>query len=396
MFSAAAGSGGSAPLVFRNHAHVPSVHDEGWQAGLAEVVRAQGINAIYPTHDDALAALAADGYEPPAPVVGSPPVTAQIARSKRRTYDVLAGAVPMARLIQEGAVDPVFPLFARPDRGQGSEGAMRVDNFDDLAYARRHGSGLVTEFLPGRECTVDCFSDRAQGLIYVLARSRDRVRNGISVASEPVADQDQFRELARLISEQLEFWGAWFFQTREDAHGVPHVLEVAPRIAGTMSVSRLRGVNLPLLSLYEMDRQPIVIRELPVSVRVDRALRERVRDPITPRIAYVDLDDTLVVRGHVNTELVAVLVEIRGRGARLEVVTRHEGDPIARLEQLGLLGIFDAVHHLRCGEPKSSVVADGPNLLIDDSFSERVEVADASGALAIDCSMLALLSDDRS
>ena len=47
---------------------------------------------------------------------------------------------------------------------------------------------IVTEYLPGREYTVDCFSDRDQGLQYCAPRLRVRTRNGIAMDSRSVSD----------------------------------------------------------------------------------------------------------------------------------------------------------------------------------------------------------------
>jgi hypothetical protein len=55
------------------------------------------------------------------------------------------------------------------------------------------------------------------------------------------------------------------------------VLEVAPRVGGTSALSRVHGVNLPLLSLYEAERQPVSILPGSHRVEIDRALRNRIR-----------------------------------------------------------------------------------------------------------------------
>lgn len=47
-------------------------------------------------------------------------------------------------------------------------------------------------------------------------------------------------EMAQTISERLKLKGAWFFQVKLATNGILILLEVAPRIAGTMAVNRVR------------------------------------------------------------------------------------------------------------------------------------------------------------
>src|SRR5205807_5316693 len=129
---------------------------------------------------------------------------------------------------------------------------------EELRCALADGADLVLEHLPGPEYTIDCFSDRDAGLLFCGGRRRVRVRNGISVNSVLV-DDPRFHALALQIASRLKLWGAWFFQVREATDGELRLLEVGPRIAGTMALHRVLGVNFPLLSIYEADRVPLTI-----------------------------------------------------------------------------------------------------------------------------------------
>jgi hypothetical protein len=61
--------------------------------------------------------------------------------------------------------------------------------------------------------------------------------------------------LANKINKKLHFRGVWFFQVKENINGDLSLLEIAPRVAGTMALSRLKGVNLPLMSLFDFSGQ---------------------------------------------------------------------------------------------------------------------------------------------
>lgn len=381
--------------VFRNWSFVRSVSNPNWISDITEVVGRNKIDLVFPAHDDVVVALAENRSNLSAKVVTSPVNTCQIARSKRKTYDTLRDVVKVPKVYPSGSTPPAFPVFAKPDRGQGSFGAQIV--LDDLeldAIRRQHGeSYVVTEHLPGQEYTVDCFSDREGGLLFVGGRKRVRTRSGISMNTTAVEDS-RFREIATNIQSRLEFHGAWFFQLKENAEGDFFLLEVAPRIAGAMSLYRCRGVNFPLLSIYEALRIPVRAEPASHSVELDRALINRYRINIRYDSVYVDLDDTLLIREEVNTELIRFLFQSLNQGKKLILLTRHRGNISDTLARFRLLQIFDAVVHVPDGQPKSAFICDRNSILIDDSFSERSEVSRSTGISVFDCSMLEMLIND--
>jgi len=65
----------------------------------------------------------------------------------------------------------------------------------------------------------------------------------------------------------------WFFQVKENKEGELALLEVAPRVAGTMSMSRMLGVNLPLLSLFSFMGYEVNILKNNFGIEVDRSLK---------------------------------------------------------------------------------------------------------------------------
>jgi hypothetical protein len=394
LFSAGLDVPSHAPLVYRHHDLVPDVRRPGWIEALRDVIARRGIDAVVPAYDEVGLALAESAAGIPAIVVTSPAATWRVARSKRATYAALADAVPVPRVFDDPADVPGWPVFVKPDRGQGSAGARLVTGPADLDLAVAAGSGLVMEYLPGEEHTIDCFGDRRRGLLYARARLRIDPRAGISMRSVQV-DEPVLEDYARRIAARLELHGAWFFQTRRDAAGVPRLLEVAPRVAGTMALARATGVNMPLLSLLEAAGIPVLVRPSRVAARIDRALVNRFSHDLDYSTVYVDLDDTLIVRGRVNARLVGVLYGRVAAGHRVVLLTRHRGDLAATLAAHRLSSLFDAVVRVGDDEEKADHIAEPDALLIDDSFRERREAEDRLGIVALDPSQADLLADDR-
>ena len=383
------------PFAYRRWANVPPVTEPGWVEALNEVIARLGIDFVMPGHDDALLALAEHAAAVDATVVTSPLETCRITRSKRDTYRLLADVVPVPQVHDTPEAVDRFPVFAKPDRSQGSRGAMVVNDAGELARAVESGSDLVMELLPGEELTVDCFSDRDEGVLFARPRPRLRTRAGISMSSRTAPPDAAALETARAIAGRLPLHGAWFFQLREDAAGQPRLLEVAPRVAGTSAVHRVTGVNFALLSIYEQLRTPLRIAANTMEVELDRALVNRFRHDLGYSSVYVDLDDTLILRDAVNVRLVPFLYQCLNEGRRLVLLTRHRHDLDATLERHRLGGLWDRVVHVKDDEHKADFIEEPDAILIDDSFSERASAHERLGIATFDGSMVEMLLDDR-
>lgn len=398
LFSAGQDIPNHAPFVFRHHARVPSIREPGWVEALQVVLRQWEIDYVFPAYDDIIVALVENADRLEARVVSSPLPTCRTTRSKSETYRLLDGVVPVPRLFasaEDVAADD-YPVFVKPDRGQGSQDTHLVRNRKRLhLLLQERDDYIVLEHLPGEEFTVDCFSDRDRGLLFCAGRRRTRIKSGIAMSSVTVEDP-AFAEFARAIATRLTLHGAWFFQVKRDREGCLRLMEIAPRIAGTMALHRVQGVNFPLLSLYEQERVPITISPTPVGeVEIDRALTNRYRHNISYSAVYVDLDDTLLLRGKVNLDLVRFLYQCVNEGKRLVLLTRHAYDVRETLARHRLIGLFDEVIHCDQAACKADHITERDAILIDDSFRERREVREARGILTFDQSMIELLMDER-
>jgi hypothetical protein len=394
LYGASSVDSSHGPYVFSRHFTLPDVRSSGWIDELNELVRREHIDYVFPAHDDVVRALAERRHEVGAGVVSSPPETCIITRSKLRTYRVLGDVVPVPRVYDNPECVPEYPVVIKPDIGQGSQGVAIAKSEVELRCLLSRLPGLIiTEYLPGDEYTVDCFSDRERGLLFCRGRQRVRVKAGISVNSRAVDDQS-FYHFAQAISQRLVFYGAWFFQVKRDREGRLRLLEVAPRIAGTMALHRVQGVNFPLLSLLEQERVSLEILPYDFPVEIDRALVNRYRHNLAYGTVYVDLDDTLVIDGQVNTMVIRFIYQCLNRQIPLVLLTKHEGDLEGYLKRHRLAGLFDRVVKVPSGESKASYIKESDAILIDDSFQERRDCA-TRGIMAFDTSMLEVLLDDR-
>jgi carbamoyl-phosphate synthase large subunit len=396
LFSAGLAISNHATYVFAKHTEIPSIHQPGWLEALNELIARLGVNYVFPAYDDIIVALAENAHRIGATIVTSPLETCLITRSKSRTYGVLRDIVPVPCVYERSSPIDQFPVFVKPDKGQGSENTHLVQDNQQLEMVlRRDSTALVLEYLPGKEYTVDCFSDRDDGLLFCSGRERTRTRSGISMSSR-IVSIPEFRDFAIAINGKLQFHGAWFFQLKQDITGNLKLLEIAPRIAGTMALNRVLGLNFPLLSLYEQKRLPVKVMTNRIEVDIDRALVNRYRHDVRYRTVYVDLDDTLIFKGRVNPRLVAFIFQCVNQKTKVILLTRHSADVQQTLKHHRLSGIFDEIVQVpprpAC---KSQFIKESNSILIDDSFSERYATASKLGIPTFDCSMLEMLIDDR-
>jgi len=272
-----------------------------------------------------------------------------------------------------------FPVFLKPDRGEGSRGARKAASLQDWETAlKTDPTILAMEYLPGPEYTVDCFTDRHGTLRFAGPRERVRTSGGISMHTRPVKDA-QLVEAADRINEALALRGAWFFQMKRDLRGELALLEIAPRVSGGMGLYRNLGVNLPLLSVYDGAGKDVEIDALEYDISLDRALVSRFQVDIRYDHVYVDLDDTLVTPDGVDPLLAAFLFQCRNQGKKLHLLTRHGGNAPETLALNALAGVFHTVTQVTGEQRKSAYITFRDAIFIDDSFSERREVHQALG-----------------
>ncbi|MEX1052013.1 MAG: ATP-grasp domain-containing protein [Patescibacteria group bacterium] len=364
---------------------IPFVDDPNFIPAIKQIVSDYKIDFIFPAHDSVVLKLAEHQSEVGAVVVTSPVETCRIARSKQATYQRLGKMIRVPRQYLATGDSPL-PVFLKPDVGQGSKGAILAKTSAAVGVAlERDPSLLILEYLPGEEFTVDCFTDRHGQLLFAQARTRSRIVNGISVHSEIVKD-DEFTKIAEAINQALTFRGVWFFQVKRADDGILALLEIAPRVAGTMALSRIRGVNLPLLSLFDQMDLDVTVKPNSFSAEVDRALESKFKLNLTYETVYIDLDDTIIVKQQVNYLLMALIYKLRNEGKKIILITKHRADVAKTLTQHNIaLSLFSSVITLEQPDYKQLHIS-ANSIFIDDSFVERTAVLEHSGIPVFDVS----------
>lgn len=363
-----------AQMVFERLCFVPYYKEERFIQKLNEVLEENAIDYLYPAYDDILLFLTEQQKEIKAKVVTSPLDTIEITRSKRKTYQFLQKENFIPKVYHKMEEVEEYPVFAKPDIGQGSQGVKVVTVPEECDILFKDKTMVIAEYLPGRELTVDCFTDKEGKLLSYIPRKRIRIRNGIAVRSELAEVTDEITWIATRLNQQFVFRGAWFFQLKQDIHGKYKLLEIAARIPGTMGLTRNLGINYPMLTLYVHMGMPVSIQKNSYNLVVDRALISRYKLNIEYKYVYVDLDDTLIIRDKINVLLMQYLYQCLNEEKYIYLLTRHEGNVSEYLQKFRISeSIFEKIFVLD-EQSKAQFINHKNAIFIDDSYRERADV----------------------
>ena len=122
---------------------------------------------------------------------------------------------------------------------------------------------LISEYMPGDEYSVDCLANLGKTVI-VLPRIRRKMINGISVEGEFIKN-DTIISYCNQIIKELKLHGNIGLQIRQSATGKFLLLEINPRVQGTISAALGSGVNLPLLAIKQELGLSITPEELQIN-----------------------------------------------------------------------------------------------------------------------------------
>lgn len=171
-----------------------------------------------------------------------PGITAHNAQELKTAYEVLAtsGEVcikPTVGIFGHGfwrfkaGVDD-FRCFANPDARETTFEAY----FNAYRQSETRPPMLLMPYMPGSECSVDMVCEQGKAVAFVGRRKQGMIQT-FERDSEAV-------HLAVRAAEHFGCDGLINVQTRDDASGKPHLLEINPRYSGGIGYTRETGINL--------------------------------------------------------------------------------------------------------------------------------------------------------
>ena len=375
-----ASSEGMSYCNFRNkEIHtLPYVTDTKFVDTLKKVIDQENIDFIIPAHDDVAFALSHIEKVVNVNIIGQNSVINGIVRFKDKTYDYFQNILPIAN-IYEKEENIIFPFFVKPKRGQGAQDSFLILNQQELKHFKdqfQSNEFVWMEYLDGAEFTIDCFSDKGN-LLYAGGRTREKMTRGISVQSTFVTDKilnEQFQSFAETISQKLDMHGLWFYQMKLDSNEKLKLLEVGPRVSGTMMLNRSRGVNFIELALFQKLGFPVEAIYNNIEIALGRALVPKYKHNIEYENLYIDFDDTLFLdEKYINSDLMKLIFQAKNKNKGVYLITKNKKNNLTRaLHTFGISHVFNDILHIQASDQKINYMKKN-SLLIDDSFKERKE-----------------------
>lgn len=354
------------------------------------------IKFIIPTHDVIVKALLEKQHDITATIVSSPLETAVIAEDKAKMYQTVFDA-DYCPTIFTNYSDLQFPVFVKPRVGAGGKGTRIIYDVEQLDdFLLNKDNYVISEFLPGEELTVDCFTNKEGELLFFGARTRERVTNGISFRSRRVKNTPEIQAIAEDLNRRLFFRGAWYFQIKKDKHEKWKLLEFSVRMSGTMLYYMQLGVNFPALSLFDFMGFPVHILCNDVQLILDRGIETSFILDYVYDTLYIDYDDTLIVNNKVNTTIIKVIFQAINKGKEVILLTKHIGDLRESLAKYHLsIEMFHDIILLHPNERKADYIKSARSVLIDNYFPERMDVISRCGIPVFDVDAATCLIDSR-
>lgn len=362
-------------FVYDNYIdNIPQIEDSSFIEEINKIIENYKIDFIIPAHDSVVLKMIENESVIKAKLVTSCEQTCKICRSKLKTYELFKDIVEVPKIYNQNESFE-YPVFLKPEVGQGSKGTFKVNSKEELEFYRKKDSSLlILEFLPGREFTIDCFTNKDGKLLFSEGRERKRISNGISVNSEPYKNPKLY-EMAKKINKKLNFRGTWFFQVKERKENDFVLMEISPRIAGTMGLFRVCGVNFIQLSIFDLMGFDVKVIKNETNIIIDRALGNRYKLQYDYDFVYVDFDDTIIFNGKVNTTMLKFLYQCKNENKKIILITKHKLDLNDILKKFSISkDIFDRIYILKNEDEKHLFITEKKSIFIDDSFQERINV----------------------
>jgi hypothetical protein len=356
--------------------NIPFVDSPNLINQLNMIIGENQIDAIFPTMDSVIAKLSANREIIKCKVISPSYETCKICLSKKLTVQYFSDTVKVPHLFSTLEKVEKYPIFLKPDIGYSSRGTLLAKNKNVAeAHLLENPNCLIFEYLPGKEYTIDCFTNAKGEVLFFGARERLRISNGIAVRTETIWDQqDRFATIVNKVNQSLNMRGAWFIQLKEDIDGELTLLEIACRLGGSSSLYRMAGVNFALLTIFDYFGHDVKIINSRLNIVQDRALLSRYKVDVKFDTAYFDLDDCLIINNRLNLEMTKLIYQFITESKKVVLLSKHKFNIHETLKKHRIENLFDMVLHLNPTDCKSDYIESNKSIFIDDSYSERQEV----------------------
>jgi len=153
-------------------------------------------------------------------------------------------------------------------------GSVEVDYDTALRVVKKMNNVdlLIMEFLPGVEYSVYVLGNKGK-MEYCVPHIRQRLEQHFSFEAEVKKNKKIF-EICKKVTEILNLDYNVNIQIRLSSQGKPKIIEINPRMGGTISLSAAAGINLPYLSIKLALNEKLPKRKIMYNTKMIRYWKE--------------------------------------------------------------------------------------------------------------------------
>jgi len=244
-------------------------------------VREHSVRVVLPTADSSIVLLAPHRErfaELGCTVLVAPDAALEIANDKTRTLEVADKlGIPYPKSVPVTSVEDVrtaeaqfgYPFVVKPTMSWTSQGAERVAPVEAMneaeamkAVDRFLATGcevIVQQLATGRRESITLFIADGELLAYCgcTAHRTTPPLGGVSAMRESIPVSKELLDMSVNLATAIGMEGPCEVEYRQDARGNSLLMEINPRLAGTLENAMHSGVNLPLMVWQWATGQPV-------------------------------------------------------------------------------------------------------------------------------------------
>lgn len=259
----------------KKHFVVPHGQDPDFSDALLQLINQFSIDLVIPITDPELIACSLLSQQGKAPILVSSLNSIIALQNKLSLYTIVQKYAPVFTKVKSYKDIKKFykqqgekPFFLKAISSHGSRGTkLIVDDkiwlssffrqkpqefgmtfpFSSLRNLSKEFTDdmLISEFLPGIEYSVDCVFSHQSSLEWYGVRAREKTVNGICSTAKFIPDtSNAIQDIILDINELLPMRYNVNIQLKEDANGNLKLLEINPRIPGSIGSFLQAGHNL--------------------------------------------------------------------------------------------------------------------------------------------------------
>lgn len=242
--------------------HVPRSNDPRYEQAIYDIIVKERIDIVFPVtsydtpfyakHRNKLIGMGVN-------LLVCEFKTHELLHNKKRMYAFMSSiGIPVPH-VYENRDHIRYPAIIKVCESSGSAGVYKLESDLDLHYwMSKLKEYVITDYVQGKEFTVDCLFDQSRRLVLSNTRERKKVHGGGVVVTKNVNTPEAIRRVLKILESQLSIVGPINFQYIHDEHGRIFLTDFNTRFAsGGLPLTIAAGYDIPNVMIQLMLGHPV-------------------------------------------------------------------------------------------------------------------------------------------